>query len=118
MSRAFLYVVGVRDGDRIRGPVKIGITKSMGGRLAALQTGNPAPLGVYFAADLDERGLAAGLEAVFHHVMASKRLVGEWFDMSPEEARFAFKTHCRRFLLDAPASELRRFEALSGYPAS
>lgn len=117
MSESVLYVIGVKRGGCIVGPVKVGITNSIGARLASLQTGNPAPLAVYIAAPLGSREMVACLEEVFHHVMAHKRLVGEWFDMAPAEAMQAFFGDCRRFLTDGPQHRLARLEAKYGIPA-
>lgn len=114
MREPVIYVIGVKRGNAIVGPVKVGITNSIGSRLAALQTGNHQPLAVHIAAPLGSREMVAMLEEVFHRVMAHKRLVGEWFDMSPEDARRAFKKDCDNYLRYGPAVELAALERKYG----
>jgi hypothetical protein len=69
-----------------KGPTKIGITQNDRARGQSLQTGNPRPLNFgiglpcLFSQDVERR---------VHQRLASKRLVGEWFDVTPEEAEAA-----------------------------
>lgn len=82
---AHLYLLcRVVDGKG-RGPCKIGTTKDISGRLRALQTGSPYPLKYYEI--WDEGPGAEKFEAMVHADLSSKRMVGEWFEIEPEEAR-------------------------------
>lgn len=65
--------------------VKIGLARSVAGRLRNLQSANAAELKVL---RMYEGGLAE--EAKFHELFATHRLKGEWFDAAEVE-----KTHAR-----------------------
>ena len=62
------------------GFVKIGVTNNVRGRLSALRTGSPFPIGLL--------GLIEGStkdEADLHRLFKSKRVRGEWFALSEDE---------------------------------
>ena len=71
---AFIYVIG-----RQQGPVKIGITKSLGSRLSALQTGCPFKLSLLAAYERPSWRNAKAHELFIHGGMEDMRLQGEWF---------------------------------------
>lgn len=82
-EESFVYVIGCAGN-----PVKIGMAKNPDSRLAELQTGFPHKLRVYarFAVPLD---MASQIERRAHAILSTKRLNGEWFDASREEAEDA-----------------------------
>jgi len=61
------------------GPVKIGISTNVQGRLASLQTGFPYPLKVLATTPGGE-----GIEKGLHDIFAEHRLSGEWFKPEKE----------------------------------
>lgn len=75
MSRS-IYVVSISD----EGPVKIGIASNMSTRLSGIQTGSPVKLTVSHLHIV--HGDAFALEKAVHASLASRRLHGEWFDVS------------------------------------
>lgn len=87
---AHLYLVCRKTDDGVwLGPCKVGISAKPEKRLASLQTGSPYPLAFYEMWGGDDLGSAEVrfLEGMVHHTRASKRLRGEWFDVTPEEMR-------------------------------
>lgn len=82
----YLYLVYQNRSDGVGAPVKIGITSNLRTRLAGIQTGSPVPLRFYEVWDID--GLVPrDVERLTHSMRKDKRLTGEWFNVSPEEAR-------------------------------
>ena len=81
MNQVYVYVIG-----RERGPVKVGITASLGGRLAILQTGCPFKLTLFHAHAARNRDHAIWHEQSFHESYAEDRLIGEWFKLDAELA--------------------------------
>jgi hypothetical protein len=79
----FVYIISHASLGGLAAPVKVGITKSLGSRLASLQTGNSRQIEVAFHFVLASRQDAVFAEAEFHREMAQFRLRGEWFDMEP-----------------------------------
>ena len=77
-SARSLYVIGAEDG-----PLKIGISTDVGGRLAALQSHSPHALVAHHQA---QPGDARLVERVAHQLLAAKRVRGEWFDVSIDDA--------------------------------
>lgn len=68
-----LYFIQARD------LVKIGVTDDVPGRVAQLQTGNPAKLVV--AATLADATFS--IEKIYHHALKRWRVRGEWFSQKP-----------------------------------
>lgn len=79
-----LYVIAPSED----GPCKIGIARDPDKRLRELQTGNPHKLGVYLISKCSN---AQDFEYRAHRHLASKRMQGEWFDITVVEAA---KTLC------------------------
>lgn len=77
-----LYVIGTAINEA---PVKIGISDSANIRLRNVQSGNPRRLAVLHVIDV-ETAAARFAEAKIHHHFSAKRLVGEWFDVTGQEA--------------------------------
>ena len=79
-TRAFVYFV--QSGGE-QGPIKIGSTSNVKGRIASLQTAHPEPLRV--------RLLVPGnteTELAFHRRFAEFRMSGEWFRADPALLEF------------------------------
>ncbi|TGS80983.1 GIY-YIG nuclease family protein, partial [Mesorhizobium sp. M3A.F.Ca.ET.175.01.1.1] len=75
------------------GPVKIGKSSLLSGRLDSLQIGNPSELFVY-AAFVFDRGKAHAVEQLLHRALGASWLRGEWYSLSASEAKSA----CRRII--------------------
>lgn len=67
------------------GHYKIGRTKYLQNRLSQLQTGSPISL--KFVHSIKTQDMKA-LESELHHRFASKRVRGEWFNLSPEDVEY------------------------------
>jgi hypothetical protein len=70
-----------------RGPIKIGISKDPEQRVIDLQTGSPYPLVLFGFFQVGSYATARMLEFTVHAALASGRLLGEWFAVSPEDAQ-------------------------------
>jgi predicted GIY-YIG superfamily endonuclease len=79
-----LYIIGA--GDR---PVKIGYAKNPSRRLAELQTGSPGELYIFEQIAKLTLKEARAVERKAHEHFKDRRLKGEWFDITTEEAREA-----------------------------
>lgn len=77
----FIYVIGPEEG-----PQKIGISKDVEVRLGNLQTGHPSKLVIHHVEEITD-GRVRLLEKQIHKELNHKRLNGEWFDLTWEEAR-------------------------------
>lgn len=98
MSECFVYIIAtIRDGEPAA-PVKVGISKSVGSRLATISTSSPVPVGLYLTFPLPQRDMAEAVERAFHTVMRKKRLNGEWFDLEPKQAKAAMMLNVGHFL--------------------
>lgn len=102
----YIYLITHKRDGSLYGPVKVGITTNLNARLAQIQTGNPHQVDIALFFPTPGREFAAAFEQAFHHVMASKRLTGEWFDMEPVTALRAMiynmQSGLRHFLGEAP----------------
>lgn len=74
------YVIGPNTG-----PQKIGIAVAPDLRAESLQPGNPQRLRVALELDTGEHH-AASVEVRAHWILRDRRLAGEWFDVTAEEA--------------------------------
>lgn len=72
-TRGVCYFIGAQSG-----PVKIGFTVDLKGRLAKLRASSPLPLEV-----LATRSGGEARESVYHEQFAADRLHGEWFARTP-----------------------------------
>ena len=80
MQTSYLYAV-TDDGTRH----KIGHTKDLRQRLSTFQTGQAGKLQLSAAISVPQCR-ARALEAHIHRDIAWRRIRGEWFEMTPEEA--------------------------------
>lgn len=81
MSKAYVYVICANDRT-----VKIGIARDVGKRLKALQTANSERLLLHSFTECSEQE-AISTEREAHYILKEKRMVGEWFCITPEEAQ-------------------------------
>jgi hypothetical protein len=79
-GRAYVYVI--RAGKR--GPLKIGVTRSVSQRVKELQIGNPEKLRICYTIRCFTFQEARDLEAELHQTFGKYRLSGEWFQASTE----------------------------------
>ena len=70
------YVYAIQAGD---GPVKIGSSQNVQGRLKALQTGNASPLNIRKWIGPFETKKASEMERALHEKFKHYRVRGEWF---------------------------------------
>jgi hypothetical protein len=80
------------------GRVKIGRSANPEMRRRGLQSSTPALLTLVHVTD--ERDDSSYVETTAHHLLAAKRLAGEWFDVTQEEAIAAVREAMA--LIDAP----------------
>ena len=78
----FVYAIGPENG-----PVKIGFTNNLKKRLKAIQTGNSEKIEVFYSEQFDSKKDMMEAERILHHTLSHRRLKGEWFDISPEDAK-------------------------------
>jgi Meiotically up-regulated gene 113 len=78
---AFVYVIR----KTISGHVKVGMGADPRERLSNLQTGSSEPLELVYACAVQSND-GNRVEKAAHDIMWQKRLVGEWFDYTPEIA--------------------------------
>jgi hypothetical protein len=65
--------------------VKIGKTRDIKSRLDNIQSSHYEPLKLAFSLPCDD-AVAAAVERLVHRLLSAKRLRGEWFDVTVEEA--------------------------------
>lgn len=128
-----IYVMGA-DQD---GPVKIGMSSDMAKRVLTLQTGNPLPLMIHGFRLVMPKNLPPGRQAdtVRHLVECASRvekhvhyelqkmelrLMGEWFDLTADEAlavldKAAPTVQCRAFSLEELSGERARLDPEYGW---
>lgn len=90
-ERHFVYIIAPRGSGGLTSPVKVGVTKSLGARLATLQTGCWLRLEVAYQFSLSSRELAYRAESLLHLEFADFRMQGEWFSVEP---LFALEALC------------------------
>lgn len=77
----YLYVIG--NNDKLQ---KIGFSKDPSKRLKELQTGNPEQLYLHHSVDCGNIKKVRDMEKRVHLELSYKKLKGEWFSMSKEDA--------------------------------
>ncbi len=77
----FLYVIGPEKGYQ-----KIGFSQNVEKRLSSIQTGNPQRLKIHYKHEVPKEKVRL-LEKKIHENVKTQKVSGEWFDLTPEEAR-------------------------------
>jgi predicted GIY-YIG superfamily endonuclease len=90
----FIYIIGNKENKQ-----KIGFSKDVHKRLKSLQTGNPEKLTLHHYVKIPENRVRL-IEKKIHSELSYKRLSGEWFNMSPEEAKLFLDFSVIRWLED------------------
>lgn len=108
MGCCFVYLACAKSPDdgRLEGPVKFGVSENPASRLSQLQTGNARPLVMAVYLRFPDREAAALIEVALQEVLAADRLVGEWFNISPQRGLAALCCNVRSCLEQALTSEL------------
>lgn len=91
----FIYVIGNKSNRQ-----KIGFSKDVNKRLKTLQTGNSEELLLHHYIQVPEDRVRI-LEKKIHQELSYKRLKGEWFDMTAEEAKLFLDFTIIRWLEDS-----------------
>jgi hypothetical protein len=81
---AFVYVIAAA-----ADAVKVGVARDTWNRLRALQTGHYQKLSIAHQIGFSEEDEAYAIERRAHKLLSPKRAEGEWFKVSPEEAKAA-----------------------------
>lgn len=81
MAQNYLYVIGPQDG-----PVKIGYTSDPHARLMNLQTGHDQTLKIHYLREVDADKVAV-MEKIVHRQLSYRKIRGEWFNVSAEDAQ-------------------------------
>lgn len=79
-SLTSIYVIGPAEG-----PFKIGYSANPNARLSSLQTGRTDKLILHYSEET-ETDKAKVIEKLIHQTIAHKRIRGEWFDVTLDEA--------------------------------
>lgn len=78
---SYIYSIGPKNG-----PIKIGYSKSPEKRLGELQTGHPEKLYLHYTAEVDDKKVEI-IEHLIHRSNNHRRINGEWFDLSIDDAK-------------------------------
>lgn len=78
---SFLYVIAASE----TGPVKLGLSVHPEKRVRQLQTGSALPLKIFHTEEIDD-ALVKPAESALHRLLSYRRLKGEWFDLTVEQA--------------------------------
>lgn len=79
-SLTSIYVIGPTEG-----PYKIGYSGNPRSRLSSLQTGTTQSLLIHYEEEA-ETSKAVVIEKLIHRQLAHKKIRGEWFDVTLEDA--------------------------------
>ncbi len=108
----FLYVIAASP----EGPCKLGRSNDPERRLRQLQTGHSEYLRLYYREAVDASEVSA-MERAVHKVIAFKRMKGEWFRITVEDAiaeiKHAIMFHSDNLLPKSAADRLRDFGDLT-----
>jgi len=90
----FLYVIGNNESKQ-----KIGFSSNVEKRLAELQTGNPDRLYIHHTRAVPKDRVRL-LERKIHRELGYRRIKGEWFNMSANDAKLMLDFAMIRWLED------------------
>ena len=82
MLKSFIYVLGSVDGR----PKKIGITRNLKIRIRAAQIYSPEHLKYFYSRDCEGVIGSFICEQLSHHILEHRRIRGEWFAVTADEA--------------------------------
>lgn len=74
----YIYFISQMDTEK----TKVGITNNLPRRMRQIQTGNDKPLSLIGYIEYDTRTEARAEERRIHKLWQTKRLAGEWFDLT------------------------------------
>jgi len=80
LNNHWIYIIGDTES-----PYKIGFTKDPEKRLSTLQTGNPKKLTIHYKEQINENEVKF-IEKQIHKELKRKKISGEWFDISLDDA--------------------------------
>lgn len=80
----YIYVIGTHEKQ------KIGFSSNVGRRLRSLQTGNSDTLKIHHSVEVPAEQ-ARFVEKTIHHEYNYLRIKGEWFTMTPEQAKLCIE---------------------------
>jgi Meiotically up-regulated gene 113 len=78
---SFLYVIAARK----EGPVKLGLSQDPQRRVRQLQTGSAEQLVIHHVEEVSDARVKLA-ESALHRMLGHRRMKGEWFNMTVEEA--------------------------------
>jgi predicted GIY-YIG superfamily endonuclease len=81
MAQSYIYAIGPE-----AGPLKIGYTADPASRLGNLQVGHSEKLIIHYLREMDSARVWA-MEQLIHRGIRYKKIRGEWFDISPADAK-------------------------------
>lgn len=90
----YIYIIGNNESQQ-----KIGFAKNPEKRLKSLQTGNSQKLYLHHTVKVPEEKVKI-LEKKIHHEINHKRIKGEWFNISSEQAKLILNHAIIRWLDD------------------
>jgi predicted GIY-YIG superfamily endonuclease len=90
----YIYVIGNKENRQ-----KIGFAKDPYRRLKTLQTGNPDKLYLHHYVEIPDEKTRI-MESKIHSEISYKRITGEWFDISAEDAKLVLDHAVIRWLDD------------------
>ena len=82
MQKSFIYVIGPENTT----VVKIGFSSTPEKRLKSLQTGYPSPLKLYYQREIESTKVRL-MEDIVHKSIKHLKTNGEWFNITPEDAK-------------------------------
>lgn len=83
---AFVYAI-----EDPTGSVKIGWSTNPDERLKTLRSARGIPLALVYVERADDCGVAFAIERECHAALSKRRMLGEWFQITADEARQAIK---------------------------
>lgn len=91
----YLYVIGTEGRKQ-----KIGFSKNVAKRLTELQTGNSEKLYIHHTEEVPQDRVRL-LERKIHKELSYKRIQGEWFELTSDEAKHVLMFALIRWLDDS-----------------
>jgi hypothetical protein len=114
----YVYVMASIENGVPVAPCKIGITRSLQGRLSSVQTGNPKKLVVFSAIYIPNRMVADVVEQCIHEWFDEFRLAGEWFNVGPVDAAIGCCSMAKEAFLALGMDEDQAHECLDSFGIS